>query len=91
MKLATSDYVQCQHAKHASNLPILAILVVVQLVLNHADHDVVRHELALIHDLLCLSAQVGLCGNLSTQHVSGSQVTDTELVLDARRLCSLAW
>lgn len=71
-------------------LPVLALLVVIQLVLDHVDHDLVRDQLALIHDLLRLPAELGLRGHLRAQHVSGSQMADTVLLLDLRRLGALA-
>ena len=73
------------------HLPILALLVVVQLLLDHVDHDVVRHEPTLVHDLLSLTAQVGLGGDLRAQHVAGSEMAAVVLLLDLRGLGALAY
>lgn len=73
------------------HIPALALLVRVQLALDHANHDLVRDQLALVHDLLSLLAELRLRGDLSAQHVTGSQMAAAELLLDLRRLRSLAY
>jgi hypothetical protein len=73
------------------NSPVLALGVVVQLVLDHADHDLVRHQLALVHDLLGLATKLGLSGDLRAQHVAGGQVAGAVLFLDLRGLGALAF
>ena len=52
--------------------PVLALTVVVQLALNHVDHDLITNQATLIHDLLGLFAQLSLLGDLRPQHISGS-------------------
>jgi len=72
------------------DLPVLALLVVVQLVLDHANHDLVRHQLALVHDLLGLATELGLSSNLRAKHVAGGQVAGAVLLLDLWGLGTLA-
>lgn len=72
------------------DVPVLALLVVVQLVLDHANHDLVRHKLALVHDLLGLATELGLSSDLRAKHVTSGQVAGAVLVLDPRRLSTLA-
>jgi hypothetical protein len=50
----------------------LALGVVLELALDHANHDLVADETALVHDLLGLSAQLGLLCDLGAEHVTGS-------------------
>jgi hypothetical protein len=50
----------------------LALGVVLELALDHANHDLVADETALVHDLLGLSTQLGLLCDLSAEHVTGS-------------------
>ena len=54
-----------------TNIPALALLVVGELLLDHADDDLVADEAALVHDLLGLNTEGGLLGNLRAQHVTG--------------------
>lgn len=72
------------------DVPVFAVLVVLQLVLNHAHHDFVGYESSGIHDLLRLDTQGCLLGDLLTEHVPRRQVAYTELVANSGRLCSLA-
>jgi hypothetical protein len=74
----------------SNDIPVLALLVVVQLVLDHANHDLIRHQLALIHNLLGLATELGLSGDLRAQHVAGGQVASAVLFLDLRGLSTLA-
>lgn len=53
------------------NIPALALLVVLQLVLDHANDNVVADETALVHDLLGLLAESGALGDLGAEHVTG--------------------
>ncbi|GAO51897.1 hypothetical protein G7K_5985-t1 [Saitoella complicata NRRL Y-17804] len=62
-----------------------------ELGLDHADHDVVGDEASGVHDLLGLDTEGSLLGDLGAEHVTGSQVTDVELVLDSRGLGSLTY
>lgn len=72
------------------HLPSTALLVVLELLLNHTNHDLIRHKPALIHDLLCLLAQLGLRGDLSAEHVTCCQMAAAKFLLDLRGLSSLA-
>jgi hypothetical protein len=50
--------------------PVLALCVVVELALDHVDHDLVADKTTLVHDLLGLLSEVGLLRDLGPQHVS---------------------
>lgn len=50
--------------------PVLALGIVVQLALDHVDHNLVTDETTLVHDLLGFLSKVGLLRDLGTQHVS---------------------
>lgn len=54
------------------NIPALALLVVGELLLDHADDNIVADQTALVHDLLGLSAEGSLLCNLRSQHIAGS-------------------
>lgn len=54
------------------DIPSLALLVVLELVLDHADDNVVGDESALVHDLLGLATELSLLCDLGAEHVSGS-------------------
>ena len=82
---------KASRARDASNhAPVLARLVVLELVLDHVDDDVVREQPAGVHDLLRLDAELRLRGDLLTQHVAGGEVTHAKLVADAGSLRALA-
>ena len=49
----------------------LALGVLVQLLLDHANNDVVADEAAVVHDLLGLKTEGGLLGDLGSEHVTG--------------------
>ena len=51
--------------------PVLALGVVVQLALDHVDHDLVADETTLVHDLLGFLSKIGFLRDLGPQHVSG--------------------
>lgn len=53
-------------------IPVLALRVALQLVLDHVDHDLVADQTTLVHDLLSLPSEVGLLRDLRAQHVTGS-------------------
>jgi len=53
------------------DLPALALLVVLELFPDHANHDLVADEAAMVHDLLGLLAKSGLLGDLRPEHVAG--------------------
>ena len=71
-------------------LPVLASLVVLELVADHAHHDVVRDESAGIHDLLGFDAQRRLLRDLFAEHVARREVAHAKLVAYPRRLRALA-
>ena len=70
--------------------PPLALRVLLELLLDHADHDLVTDETTLVHDLLGGLAQLSLAGNLRTKHVSGSKVADAVLLSDLGSLGALS-
>lgn len=47
-------------------LPIGAISVSIELVLDHVDHDIVADQATLIHDLFCFPTKRSLFGDLSS-------------------------
>lgn len=53
------------------HIPVLTLGVVVQLALDHVDHDLITDEATLVHDLLGFLSKIGLLRDLGTQHVSG--------------------
>lgn len=73
------------------NESVLALLVVLQVVLDHVDHDLVTDESTSIHDLLGLHTDLGLVGNGSAEHVTGGQVADAVLLLDLGSLGTLTY
>jgi hypothetical protein len=52
------------------HVPVLALLVVLELSLDHIDHDFVADQTAGIHDLLGFSAERRLRCDLRAKHVS---------------------
>jgi hypothetical protein len=71
-------------------LPVLASPVVLELVADHADHDVVRDEPAGVHDLLSFYAERRLLRHLLAEHVARREVAHAKLVAYPRRLRALA-
>ena len=67
------------------NVPSLALLVVLELVLDHANDNVVGNESTLVHDLLGLATELSLLCDLRTEHVSGG--LGDQLALVSGRLC----
>lgn len=61
------------------------------MILDHADHDLITHEPARVHDLLRLDAERGLSDDLLAKHVASGEMADAELLLDAGCLRTLAW
>ena len=55
----------------SQHIPVPAFTVVLNLVLDHVDHDLIANQSTLVHDLLGLLAEVGLCGDLGAKHVTG--------------------
>jgi hypothetical protein len=70
--------------------PVLALLVVGQLILDHVDHDLIADEVSSVHDLLGLFTEVSLSLDLGSKHVSSSQVADTVFARNVGCLCSLS-
>lgn len=70
--------------------PVLASLVVFELVLDHVDHDVVVDELARIDDLLRHLAELSLFSNLLAEKVARREMANTELISYFRRLRALS-
>jgi hypothetical protein len=70
--------------------PALAVCVVLKMVLDHADHDLIAHERARVHDFLRLDAEWGLPGDLLAKHVARGEMADAKPLLDVRRLRTLA-
>ena len=70
---------------------MFAVLVVLQLALDHTNHDLVRNQFTLVHDLFGFPTEIGLGGDLGAKHVTGGQVTAAEALLDLRRLSSLSY
>ena len=54
------------------DVPSLALLVILELLPDHANHDLVADQTAGIHDLLGFPAEGGLLSNLRSEHVAGS-------------------
>jgi hypothetical protein len=71
----------------ALHVPVLALLVVLELSLDHIDHDLVADQTAGIHNLLGFSAERRLRRDLRAEHVScglWSLSIDTHVVAEAR-------
>ena len=62
----------------------------VEAALDHADHQVVGHQPAGVHDRLGLTAERRVVSDLVAQHVPGGDMRDAEAHRHARRLGSLA-
>lgn len=50
--------------KEEAFLPVLALLVILQFMLDHVNHNLIANQSALVHDLLGLPAQLGLARDL---------------------------
>lgn len=70
--------------------PVFARLVVLQLVLDHPDHDIVANETTSVHNLLRLHTERRLLLDLLTKHVASREMADAELVPDSRSLGAFA-
>lgn len=70
--------------------PVLALGVHLELVLDHAHHDLVAHEPARVHDLLGLLAELGLLGHLGAEHVARGEVADAVFGRDVGGLGAFA-
>lgn len=76
----------------AGDSPLATLLVGLELVLDHAYHDLVADETTLVHDLLGFLAKLGALSNLLAEHVTGSKVADqvVEALKDLGGLGTLA-
>lgn len=74
------------------NKAFLARTVRLELVLDHADHDFVTDQCALVHDLLGLLSKIRAHGNLLAQEISCSKVAHhvLEALQDLWGLCAFA-
>lgn len=72
------------------HIPVLALLVVLELLLDDANHDFVGNESTRVHNLLGLNTELGLLGDLFSEDVTGSQVADTVLLTNSWCLGSLS-
>src|SRR3546814_9746313 len=57
---------------------------------NHGDHEVVRHEVAGIHDRLRLAAELAARGSGSAQHIASRELDQIVPLFQALGLSSLA-
>ena len=73
-----------------THVPVLALLVVLQLVLDHRNDNLVADKTSSVHDLLRLNPELRLARDLVTEHVTRREMAHAELVADARRLRALA-
>lgn len=73
-----------------SYVPILASLVVLELILDDTNHDVVAHKTSGIHNLLGLNTESRLSCDLLSQQVTSRQMADTEFISDVGSLGTLA-
>ncbi len=64
----------------ALNSPVLARLVVLQLVFNHPNHNIIRDQSSSIHYLLRLDTKGCFLGYLFAKHVTGCQMAHTEFI-----------
>lgn len=56
------------------NLPSLTLLIVLQLVLDHADHNFIADKSTLVHDLLGFPTERCLLCDLGSKHVASGLV-----------------
>jgi hypothetical protein len=92
IKDETSSQPNGLHLIHTeADSPVLALLIVGQLVLDHVDHDLIADEVSSVHDLLGLFTEVSLSLNLGSKHVSSSQVAYTVFARNVGCLCSLPY
>jgi hypothetical protein len=61
-------------------------LGLVQIAVDHLDHQLVRHQLSGVHDFLQLGAQFRARGDFRAEHVAGGQVAHTEFLFQKWRL-----
>ncbi|GAA4671176.1 hypothetical protein GCM10023347_26270 [Streptomyces chumphonensis] len=59
-------------------------------VLGHADGDLVRHQLALAHEVLRAAAQLRALADVGTEEVTGGDVRNAEILGEQRGLRALA-
>lgn len=71
--------------------PVGTLLVLLELLPNHANHDLVADKSSGVHDLLSGLAELGLASNLRTKHVARGEVADAVLARDIGRLGTLTY
>ena len=59
-------------------------------ILNETNDDLIRNELTAVHNFLSLLAKLGALRNSVSQHISGGEVAETQLISDARSLSTLS-
>ena len=72
------------------DVPVFARRVVLQLVFDHANHDVVADEPTRVHNFLRLHAKSGLLDDLFAKHITGGEVAYAEGLSDTGCLCTLS-
>ena len=77
-------------AREAVEQVAVGAVGLLQAFLDQADDDVVRHQLAFVHDLFGHFAQLGAGLDGGTQHVAGGNLRDAEGRGDEAGLCALA-
>lgn len=71
--------------------PVLATLVVFQLVFDHANNNIIGDKSSSIHNLFRFQTKLCFLANLFAQHVASGQVADAKLIPNFRCLRSFAW
>lgn len=72
------------------DLPILTIFIILQLILDHPDHNFIANQATGVHDLFSFYSKGRLFGNLLAEHVPCGEVADAEFVFDAWSLRAFA-
>jgi hypothetical protein len=68
---------------------VLAHVVVLELVLGHVYHDIIKDEPTGIHNLFHLYTERSLLRNLLVRHVASREVADAEIIAYAQHLGTL--
>lgn len=80
-----------QHGKENKDTPVFAGFVVLQLVLDHSNHNFVADKTPGVHDFLCLHAERCLLRDLFPKHVASCKVAYTEFFFYSRSLGTFAY
>jgi len=75
--------------KRLHDSPVGTLLVLLELLPDHANHDLVADKSSGVHDLLSGLAELGLSSDLRTEHVTRSEVADAVLARDVGGLGAL--